>query len=830
MKQLLKEGWQMRRTDAEKSYPVSVPVDVYQVLFENNEIPDPYLKGNEDIVRDMADGDYEFTTVFDADEKVLADPYKILTFYGIDTIADIYLNGKKLGHTDNMHRTWRFDVSKKLKAKGNELKLIIYSAMQEAKKQWEKCPTRGSEDAWPGFSNIRKAHCMYGWDWGAHLPDAGIFRDVAIESHEAVWIDSVYVSQKHSGGKVTLSFDPEFILGEAQDLTFDTKALGQFFDRSYVNYRITVTAPDGEKIVKEDSPKTITIDDPKLWWPNGLGEQPLYTVSVELLQDGEVIDSWERKIGLRTVTVSTKADKQGNEFAPVVNGKKIFAMGADYIPEDHLLSRINTEKRRTLLGDCKLANFNFLRVWGGGYYPDDEFYDLCDEFGLLVWEDMMFACSMYELTDEFEETIRAEFADNIKRLRHHASLALWCGNNEMESFVAYPDNAPWVSKRSEVKDYLLMYERIIPEIVKDLDPDRFYWPSSPSSGGSFDDPSDPNRGDSHFWTVWHGNAPFDAYRAHNFRFLSEFGFQSFPSFNTITDGISKDKEDHNAFSYVMEKHQRNASANGKIMFYLQQRYRYPDNFKDLIYASQLLAADGIRYGVEHFRRIRPVCMGAVYWQLNDCWPVISWASIDYYGRWKALHYYAKRFFSPVMISCEEQTFDTARLDINRQYDAYEKSIRLNVTNETLEDKEILVKWYVRNNDASIVETHEANVSVPSLQSVWLDKVLLPDIDEFTQYVSFEAVENGKVVSEGRVTFRYPKYFKYLNPHLKVRKEGDELVVTADAYAESVEIRNADDNLVLSDNFFDIHGGEKRVKILRGKATGLTVRSTYDIGR
>ena len=349
----------------------------------------------------------------------------------------------------------------------------------------------------------------------------------------------------------------------------------------------------------------------------------------------------------------------------------------------------------------------------------------------------------------------------------------------------------------------------------------------------------------HYWDVWHGNKPFSDYRNYYFRYASEFGFQSFPSFETIKT-FTDDPADWNIFSYVMEKHQRNAGANGKILNYLQQTFRYPTEFTTLLYASQMLQAEAIKYGVEHFRRNRGRCMGAIYWQLNDCWPVASWASVDYEGRWKALHYYAKRFFAPVMVSCEEQNWMTAEANMNREHFVYEKSIRLNVTNETLEDKKVLVKWALRNADASVVKAEEREVTVPALSSVWLDKEEYPDVDVFGQYVSYEAWEGDTCISEGSVIFSYPKYFHYLDPQLSYRIEGDEIVVSAKAYAKGVEILNLSEDLILSDNYFDMSAGEKRVKIL-GKASrkvedpadwenqvkeqladGLKLRSVYDI--
>lgn len=825
-KQTLNENWLLHANNTEKTFPASIPASVCTVLAENNEIPEPYWKDNEVLVKEIMDEDYTFTCTFTPSADILKQDTVILRFDGIDTLGEIYLNDVYLGKTVNMHRTWEFDVTSVLKDGNNLLRVLLHSPFKAADEAFAKCPTKGSSDAWEGFCHIRKAHYMYGWDWGAHLPDAGIFREVTLLGISKARIDSVYITQKHEEDKVTLSFNPAFLPAPCIGDGISLEELNAGPDTGF-SYTVTVTDPDGISSEFKNNPLQAEIFSPKLWFPNGLGGQPLYTVCLRLYRDGELLDSWERRIGLRTMTMCTEKDQWGNCFAHVVNGIKFFAMGADYIPEEHLLGRISSAKRRRLLEDAKLANFNSIRVWGGGYYPDDEFYDLCDELGLVVWEDFMFACSVYELTPEFEANITQEFIDNIKRIRHHASLGLWCGNNEMEEFIKV---GQWISKPSEVRDYLFIYERIIPHVLKKYDPVTFYWPSSPCSGGSFDEPQDPNRGDVHFWEVWHGDKPFTEYHKYFFRYLSEFGFQAFPSVKTVQEGISDDPQDWNIFSYVMEKHQRNDAANGKIMSYLQQTYKYPYDFSSMVYASQLLQADGIRYGVEHFRRNRGRCMGAIYWQLNDCWPVTSWSSIDYYGRWKALHYYAKRFFAPVMVSCEEKGWMSANANMNRQHFEFEKSIRLNVTNETREEKHMTVHWALRNADASIVREESRDITVAALSSYWFDKVDLEEADLFEQYVSYEALENGTVISSGTVIFSYPKYFHYQNPNLQVTVEGDELVVTADAYAKSVEILNENEDLVLEDNYFDMNAGSRRVKILRGEAVGLKVRSVYNIGR
>lgn len=807
--QKLNQNWNMRAVGEALFRPAAVPGSVYTDLLRNGDMEDPFWKDNEDRALLLMEKEYEYVEHFVCTQELFGCDRVKLHFYGLDTLADIWMNGICLGHVNNMHREWEFDVTDVLRQEENELKVLFHSPTKFIREAFAEAPTKGSEDAMQGFVHLRKAHCMFGWDWGAHLPDAGIFRLVELQGIQKGRIDSVYIIQRHEEGKVNLKLQV---------------ACDWVCVHGNADYTVEITDPGGEKKVYTGSPETIEIADPKLWWPNGYGAQSLYGVRVILSADGQDIDVWERRIGLRTMTVKREKDEWGESFATTVNGVSIFAMGGDYIPEDHLLGRVTPETTRTLLEKAKFANFNSVRVWGGGYYPEDWFFDICDELGLVVWQDFMFACGVYDLTPEFEANIRAEFIDNIKRLRHHPSLGLWCGNNEMEMFV---DSGNWLSKASEVRDYILMYERVIPEVLAQYDPQTFYWPASPSSGGSFDEPNDPNRGDVHYWEVWHGNKPFSEYRKFFFRYASEFGFQSFPSEKTV-DTFTDDPRDKNIFSYVMEKHQRNGSANGKIMNYMQQTYLYPTSFDTVVYASQLLQADAIRYGVEHFRRNRGRCMGAIYWQLNDCWPVASWSSVDYAGRLKALHYYAKRFFAPVMISCEEEGMMSSGQVLNWLPFGFEKSIRLNVANETREDVTGTIRWQVRNADASVVREERCELTVPALTSSWIEKAELPEIDIYGQYVSYSFIQDGEAVSEGTVIFSYPKYFRFADPELSYRIEGDEIIVMANAYARSVEIRNAEDNLILSDNFFDMNGGEKRVKVLCGNMEGIVLRSVYDI--
>ena len=390
----------------------------------------------------------------------------------------------------------------------------------------------------------------------------------------------------------------------------------------------------------------------------------------------------------------------------------------------------------------------------------------------------------------------------------------------------------WELTPKQKGNYTRLYEYILPKTVKALDPQTYYWPSSPSSGGDFDNPSDETRGDVHYWDVWHGSLPFTDYRNHNFRYVSEFGFQAFPTLKTVESFT--EPEDRNIFSYVMEKHQRNNAANSKIMTYLGQTYRYPTTgLGTLLYTSQLLSAEAMKYGVEHWRRHRGQCMGAIVWQLNDCWPVASWSSIDYFGRWKALHYYEKRFFAPVLLSCEEKGFlddpnpNRECRDLNTDT---VKSIRLNVSNETMQPQTVTVKWELRNNRSEVLrDGGEVEITVPAMDTVWLDTVELPEANMFTDHVHYACYQNGEMISESTVLFSVPKYYDYIDPQLSCRVEGDEIIVSAKAYAKSVEVLNENEDWVLEDNYFDLEAGEeRRIRIVSGDANGIHMRSVYNI--
>lgn len=786
--------------DTLEPLPCQAPCTLYGVLYDHGKIPDPFYGLNERTLQYLSEKDCVFVSTFQAERALLEREHVELVFQGLDTICHIYLNGKLLDKVKNMHRTYVYSVENLLKSGENTLRLEFKSPRRYFTQEQQKHYLYMNDgDTLPGTAHLRKAMYQSGWDWGPTLPDMGIFRPVELKGYDYDRLEDVAVRQHHEDGSVRV------------ELSVTTR-----HGRDCQIYGVL----DGQRVLLEDGQGMITIRDPKLWWVRGYGDQNLYDLDVELVRNGQIIDRCHKQLGLRTLTVSTQPDPdgKGSEFCFVLNGIKIFSMGANMIPMDNLLGRVTPQRWEELVRQAVDANFNTLRVWGGGYYPDSIFYELCDRYGILVWQDFMVACANIWLTEEMAQQFRAEAIDNLRRLHHHACLGLLCGNNEMEDMIL---NAGAQNTELVRHDYLHLYEHLLPELCREYAPDTFYWPSSPSSGGGFDDPGNCSRGDTHYWKVWHGGLPFTAYRQTDFRFCSEYGFESFPSMKTIR-AFSQEK-DWNCFSRVMENHQKCKGGNGKILRYLADNYLYPSSFENLVYASQLLQADAIKYGVEHFRRRRGVCMGSIYWQFNDCWPVASWSSVDCFGRYKALHYAARKFYAPVAMGL---FLEDGKLTVN-------------ISNETRNPFRGRVHLAMCRADLTVVDESWQEVAVEPLTASDVAVYSHSCENIYDTYLYADLYDEAGGLLMRQVELMVPaKHFEWLRPTFTTRftdtPDGVEILVSSDVFAKGVFLDFQDLDCVLSDNFFSITSSEPYRVIARTRQSARAleqaarIKSIYDI--
>ncbi|BBI32724.1 beta-mannosidase [Cohnella abietis] len=816
----LNGAWKMKKTDELEWIDATVPGSVFNDLLRAGKMKDPFYRDNEQEILELTKSDFEYKRSFILAEDALAHDIVLLRCEGLDTLCELFINGTLVLKSDNMHRTYETDVKDFLVTGRNDIHVILRSPTRYVLDKDKEMFLTSCADAVPGISHLRKAHSMFGWDWGPQLPDSGIWRNISLCAYDQGRIDDVNVTQKHSDNSVSL------------DIHVDIKQ----WKNSDLSIRATLISPEGKVWEQEtnaspsltDTSITLDITNPQIWWPNNYGSQPLYSLRVFLLDGTTIIDEKTLNIGLRTMKIRQAKDEWGESFEFEVNGKSIFAMGANYIPEDNVFGRLSFERTEKLLKSCVEANYNCVRVWGGGYYPEDYFYDLCDQYGLIVWQDHMYACGAYDFNDEFKENIKLETIDNVKRLRHHACLGIWSGNNELEYAWALWE---WTERYGEKlrDDYLRQFEEFLPALNDSLDPGTFYWRSSPSSYGGIDDPNNESVGDMHYWDVWHGRKPITEYRTLFPRFMSEFGLQSFPSLKTVETFTLP--ADRNIFSSVMEAHQKNGTGNEKILYYISEYFKYPKNFDSLLYVSQLIQAEGMRVAVEHWRRNRGRCMGAIYWQLNDIWPGASWSSLDYFGRWKATHHSAKRFFAPVLASaCEEGT-----------------SVALHVTNETLNPVEGRLSWRLLNHLSEVIQSGEVAVSLDALstkEAIGLDfSDVLDNKQKLRQsYLAFELTVDNHPVSGGSVLFVKSKHFDYLDPRISasITESQDSFIIelNSQAFANYVllDLKTAD--ALWSDNVFDLSADRTKTVTVKKDSLSealtleafqehLTIRSLYD---
>ncbi|MCU0484514.1 MAG: glycoside hydrolase family 2 protein [Anaerolineales bacterium] len=797
-KQSLNGSWQFHQVGEPGWMPAQVPGGVHTDLLALDQIPDPFVADNELNVQWVAETDWEYEKRFMIDPGLMDEERIHLVCEGIDTIADIYLNEHHLGHTENMFRHWEWEVKPYLHTGENALRVVFGAPVSYIKARQAVLPLVGGGDI-PGGPHLRKAPCHWGWDWGPKLPPIGFWKDVTLVGWSSAKFQDVHIRQAIVGGQARVFAD------------LDVQA---WHDLELMAF-MRLTSPEGEVFVCEQTLQCtgenkchfdelmVAVDDPQLWWPNGYGSQPLYLLEVWLQAGDTVLDTRQYQLGLRTIELRQEPDEWGKSFTFVVNGVPVFAKGADWIPADSFPTRLTASFLEQLIRDATLANMNMLRVWGGGYYPEDIFFDLCDRYGLLVWQDFMFACGIYPIEETFVENFRLEAIDNIRRLRHHASLALWCGNNEMEQgWVDWGWNIPAYPLNQQLKQgYDRIFHHLLPDVLSIEDPDHAYWPSSASSYRIFENPNGQDRGDCHYWDVWHGRKPFTAYRSQYPRFMSEFGFQALPPLKTIA--AFAEPADWNMTSYIMEHHQRSGSGNGLMISQMTDTFRMPKDFPSLAYLSMVLQAEGIRYGVEHWRRNRNRVSGTLIWQLNDCWPVASWSSLDYFGRWKALHYSARRFYAPVLLSVE----DTG------------KKMSIHVTSDLTHAWEGLVRWRLETLDGEVITQGDFPVQAAALKDTQVSAV---DFSSFISHanqrqVVFVAELWGDLAGADRSLVSSCVTPFVANKHLDLKKpvittqahaEGSTLTITVQTstLARFIELELEGSDVVFSDNYFDLPAG------------------------
>lgn len=655
-------GWQFKQVRFGNWYPAIVPGVVHTDLINNQLIEDPYFRLNERDMQwiDKEDWIYE-TNLYLSDEMYTMENIRLL-FKGLDTYADVYLNDEKILEADNMFREWKVDIKKLLKGKENKLKIYFHSPIKKTMPEWAASPVSyfasndQSQNGGVFDSKVsvftRKAGYHYGWDWGPRLVTSGIWRPVILEAWNDVKIENIqFVQENVSARKANIKTSVE-ILSQFQSQTVKIQVIDN-----------TTNKLIGETVsLLEAGLNTVDVDfvmnNPKLWWSNGLGKAHLYNFTTRVLLGNEIKDEQSNRIGIRSIEVIRQPDKEGIAFYFKLNGIPVFSKGANYIPSDMFLPRVTKDDYKKTIMDAANANMNMLRIWGGGIYEDDYFYDLCDENGILIWQDFMFACSVYPSDGKLKENIRQEAIDNIRRLRNHASLAIWCGNNEIMDAIF---NWGWMGKYKKenlqhedivLRQYFDLFHELLPQVVSQHNPQTYYLPTSPYC--DMKGTRDENAGDYHYWTTWQQGLPIETFNKVRSRYFSEYGFQSFPTLETVKK-YAPESQDHNIYSDVMMWHQRGGmNANRTIEKVLTDEYGEANDFESFLYMSQLLQGDAMKIAIEAHRRDMPFCMGSLYWQHNDCWPVASWSSRDYYGQWKAQHYFARKAFEDILISPIEE--------------------------------------------------------------------------------------------------------------------------------------------------------------------------------
>lgn len=753
--------WELTFLKNGKSFEAEVPGSDYNALLSCGEIKDPFYADNENSALYIADEDKRFSREFTIDGSILEFENVILSCKSIDTLAEIYINGSPAGKSDNAYVQVELPIKNLLKTGTNIIEIKIDSPVKYVTEMQKKDPLPRNANGINGVAHIRKPACHFGWDWGINMPVSGIMGDIEILAFNEE-IRDFYIEQIHTGNKVILNIEAD----------------------KGINCRGELTDPDGniKSFELKGGKAQIDIESPLLWWTrelSGKDKQPLYEIT---------INGISKKIGLRTIELNRKPDKFGSNFQFVLNGVPIFAKGSNVIPSDALPDRISKASYKKIIDDAVNANFNMLRIWGGGYYGADELYDLCDENGILVWQDFMFACLMYPFYNEdYLKSVKNEIEYNVKRIMHRPSLALWCGNNEIEFMFSYmPEGA------KIVKWYKKFFYEILPAEIRKYDEFTPYIETSPIGEGFRKNITADKCGDTHMWHVWHGSKNLKYYTKRFTRFCSEYGMESLPSVDCIEQFA--DKSELDLYSKTMLHHQKCLSGNSKMLFYLLEKYNKPDNFDDLIYLTGLTQSECVGNAAEHWRRNKGRCNGALWWQLNDCWGAPSWSSVDYYGKWKPLMYEAKRFFAPIAVSVKEN----------------KGSAEVYVINDTLKTKSCRVEFKIMAFNGKTLIEKSTQISSASCSAARALKASLKGINKRKCFALARLYCGDELVSQKTVMLIPERKARLMPADIAFELNGDKLTLKSNEYARKVFIDVKGESTPLSDNCFDLLPGEEKL--------------------
>lgn len=818
----INQNWQFKQARLSNWHAAKVPGVVQTDLMANDMLPDPFYRLNEKEVQWVDKEDWEYKTTFQLTPKMLEQQHIVMNLEGLDTYADVYINDSLVLRANNMFRTWNIPVTKLVKTDMNTLRVFFHSPLKHDLAKFDALnfqyfATNDQSENGGLFDKrlsvfARKAGYHYGWDWGPRLVTMGIWKPINIVAWSDARIDDIYMEQTEVT-KSKASLDAQIKVTVDHPITHASIRVTDIANHKVMAEK-TIDLKDGDQIIH----CPFTIRHPKLWWTNGLGEAHRYQFKTEVIVRDKVIDFEIQKIGVRSLKVIQKKDQYGTGFYFELNGEPVFAKGANYIPQDNFLTRVTDADYTKTVMSAVEANMNMLRVWGGGLYEKDVFYDLCDEHGILVWQDFMFACSMYPAEGELLENIRQEAIDNVIRLRNYACIALWCGNNECQDAwynwgwgKQYESQSPAIAAKVW-KEFSDLYYVTLPEVVAKYAPETYYHPSSPFGGMGHG--SNDHSGDRHYWGVWHAKAPIEDYNIERARFFSEYGFQSFPEYISVLQ-YAPEARDWDIHSDVMMSHQRGGeNANSLIESYMINEYYRPKDFKKFLYVNHVLQGDAIKTAMEAHRRDMPYCMGTLFWQINDCWPVASWSSRDYYGRWKAQHYFTKKAYDDILVS------------------PYAKDDKLNiyVVSDRLKNFVGYLEVQVITFDGKIVFGDRQRVHVKANGSHVLADY---DIDTIlNQYNKNEVFIFAKLTDDNQKVYEntyellkqkemnYPKVkFDYTLDCAKVSQpitasmdqtvHNYKMTITAPVFARAVHLMVNDIKSFFSDNYFDLLPGQTK---------------------